>query len=428
MSFQEYQKAPNKLDGREIFFLIIAGVCIILVIYGLAVGNYYLAGKLPAGGEFSLLRTGGRAFLFDRLEPYSGSVAALVQEQVYGRPAQPGEDPYILDIPFYLLVLYFPLALIPDAMMARAFWMALTEIALVGYIFYSFQLMNRQVSNILTVIIAIAGFTSYYVYQAFLDGSPLILLGLASLGILVSLRSEHDELAGALMVFSALQWEISGLFLAFVALWVFWERRWRVYAGLAMFAFVLWVLTFFWYPGWVLPFLRASWNSLRVVFGFSSHALLVNIWPQFGDILGWVLTALLVVTLGYEWRAARHKHFNHFIWVVCLTWAVTPLIGHHLELDQLFPLTMPILLVVMTSRERWKKFGGGIAVVILLFYFGLPWVLLIQGMPETSGLGKEAILFLFWPVFSIFGLFWMRWWVIRAPRTWLDSLTQKDPA
>jgi hypothetical protein len=97
-------------------------------------------------------------------------------------------------------------------------------------------------------------------------------------------------------------------------------------------------------------------------------------------------------------------------------------------MDQLFLLTMPILLVVMTSRERWKKFGSGIAVVILLFFFGLPWVLLIQGLPAAVGLSKEDVLFLFWPVFSILGLLWMRWWVIRAPRTWLDSLTQKDRA
>ncbi len=89
-----------------------AGIVFVLVFYGLAVGNDYLAGQLPAGGEFTLLRTGGRAFLFDHIEPYSGAVPALVQEQVYGRPAQSGEDAYILDIPFHLLIFFFPLALI----------------------------------------------------------------------------------------------------------------------------------------------------------------------------------------------------------------------------------------------------------------------------------------------------------------------------
>jgi hypothetical protein len=138
MSFQEFQKSPNKFTSREIIFLIVAGIIIILVLYGLAVGNYYLAGQLPNGGEFTLLRTGGRAFLFDRLEPYSGSVPALVQEQVYGRPAESGEDPYILDIPFPFVDLLFSAGLFPDALMARAFWMALSEIALAGFIYFTF--------------------------------------------------------------------------------------------------------------------------------------------------------------------------------------------------------------------------------------------------------------------------------------------------
>jgi hypothetical protein len=426
MSFQEFQKSPNKFTSGEIIFLIVAGIIVALVFYGLAVGNYYLAGQLPDGGEFSLLRAGGRAFLFDRLEPYSGSIPALVQEQVYDRPAESGEDPYILDIPFHLLIFFFPLALIPDALIARAFWMALSEIALAGFIYFSFRLMDRRISYIFIGLISVAAFSSYYGYYSFLEGSPVILLGLVYLGILVSLRAGHDEFAGALMLFSAFQWEIGGLFLLFVALWVFWERRWRVYAGAGMLAFVLLVVSFLWYPGWFLPFLRASWNSFRAGFGFSSHDLLEQLWPQYGDILGWILTAILIVALGYEWRAARGAHFNHFIWVVCLTLAATPLLGHHVEMDHLFPLTMPVMLVVMISRERWKKFGDGIAFLLLWFFFGLPWLLFLEDVPAGIGLSKDEILFLFWPVFTVLGLFWVRWWMIRPPRTWLDSFTQKE--
>jgi hypothetical protein len=426
MSFQEFQKAPNRLTSREIVFLIVAGVVIILVLYGLAVGNYYLAGELPDGGEFTLLRRGGRSFLFDRVEPYGGSVPALVQEQVYGRPAESGEDLYILDIPFHLMILFFPLAGFPDALIARAFWMALSEIALAGFIYFSFRLMDRRIPYVFIGLVSMAGFSSYYAYRSFLEGSPVILLGLAYAGILFSLRTGHDELAGALLTIAAFQWEIGGLFLLFVALWVIWERRLRVYAGAGMFAFVLLVLSFLWYPGWVLPFLRASWNSFRAGFGFSTHELLDRLWPQFGGILGWVLTAILIVALVYEWRGARGAHFNHFFWVVCLTLGAAPLLGYNLELDHLFPLTMPVMLVIMISRERWKKLGDGIAFLLLLFFFGLPWLLFAQGVPEGIRLSKDEILFLFWPVFTVLGLLWVRWWMVRPPRTWLDGFTPKE--
>lgn len=424
MSFQDFQKSPNRLSSRDIGFLFLVGVIVILVLYALATGNYYLAGNLPEGGEFYLLRTGGRSFLFDRIEPYSGSVPERVQEQIYGRPAQAGENPYILDIPFDLMMVFLPLALFPDASMARIFWMALSEIALAGMIFFSFRLIDRRVPSVFVILISLAGFTSFYAYRSFLEGSPAIMLGLAYVGILISIKAGMDELAGVLMVLAAFQWEIGGLFLLFVAFWVFWSRRWRVFAGAAMLAFLLLVISFLWYPGWFLPFLRASWNSFRVGFGYSLHDILSQLWPQFGSTLAWVLTAVLIVSLGYEWRAARGENFNRFIWGICLTLAASPLLGYHIEMEQIVPLTIPIMLVVVISRERWRKLGNGVAFLLLIFFFGVPWLLFTKGVPQGLGMQADKILFLFWPVFALIGLYWVRWWVIRPPRTWVDQIEQ----
>ena len=425
MSFQEFQKAPNRLTSREIGFILLAGIISILVIYVLAVGNYYLANNLPDGGEFYLLRTGGRSFLLDRIEPYSVSVPERVQEQVYGRPALPGEDLYILDIPFHLLITFFPLGLFPDASMARAFWMALSEIALAGFIYFSFRIMDRKIPYIFIILIAIASFISFYAYRSFLEGSSAIILGLAYVGILLSLRAGLDELVGALMVLSAFQWEMGGLFLLFVTFWIVWEKRWRVFIGAGMLAFILLVVSFFLYPGWVLPFLRAAWNSFRAGFGYSMHDILSRLWPQFGSPLGWVLTAILIVALGSEWRAARGADLNRFVWVICLTLSATPLLGYRVEMDQLIPLTMPIILIVLISRERWQKLGNGIAFLLLIFFFGLPWMLFTRGAPPGIGLQDDELLFLFWPVFTVIGLYWVRWWTIRPPRTWVDSFPRK---
>jgi hypothetical protein len=426
MSFQEFQKAPNRLSQREIGFLIVAAVVVLLVLYLLAITNNYLANLWPDGGEFTLLRAGGQAFLYDQLEPYSGTVAALVQEQVYGRPAKSGEDLYILDVPFHLLIFYFPLALIPKTLIARALWMALSEIALAGFLYFSFRLADRRIPPIFIGLIAISALTSYYLYRTLLEGSPTVLLALTYTGILFSLKAGHDEFAGALMAFSSFQWEMGGLFLAFVAMWVFWEKRWRVFAGVGMLAFVMLLISFLWYPGWVLPFLRAAWNNYRAGIGFSTHDLLQQIWPQSGSALGWFVTGILVLALGLEWLAAREKHFNHFLWAASLTLAATPLLGQRVELDQLFPLTLPIILVTIVARERWKKLGDGIAFLLLWFFFGLSWLSYEQGLPEWIGISQEQFLFLFWPVFTVLGLYWARWWMVRPPRTWLDRFAYKE--
>lgn len=426
MSFQEFQKAPNRLTPRDIGFFILTGIVLILVLYGLASVNYYLANRLPESGEFYLLRTGGQAFLFNRLEPYSGSVAEQVQVHVYGQPAVQGEDPYILDIPFHLLILFFPLAVFPEVAMARAFWMALLEIALMGFIYFNFRSFNRRVPYIFIGFVSLAAFSSYYAYRAFLEGSPSILLGLAYVGIALALYGGFDEVAGALMVFSAIQLEIGGLFLFFVTLWAFWEKRWRVFLGAGMLAFILLVISLLLYPGWFLPFIRAAWNSFKVGFGYSIHDILFQAWPQWGGTIGWVLTAVLIVTLGSEWRATRGADVNRFLWTMCFTLAATPLLGQHIEMDQLVPLSLPVMMVILVSRERWKKLGNGIAILLLLLYFGLPWLIYLRGVPQLFNLDTDQTLFILWPVLGVLGLYWVRWWMVRPPRTWFDDLPQME--
>ena len=426
MSFQEFQKKANRLTPLEIGIIILAVIVLGLVVVGLAVANNYFAPTLQDGGELYLLRTGGRSFLYDHIEPYSGSVATRVQEQVYGRSAQSGEDLYILDVPFYLLLLFFPLAVFPDALIARAFWMAIAELSLVGSMYLGLRLLNRQIPAIFGVLLFAAGLTSYYAYISFVEGSPAILLGLVYLGLLLAFRNGQDELAGALMLVASFHWEMGGPLLLFVLFVVFKQRRWRVLAGAGMLGFILLAFSFFLYPGWIMPFLRASWNSFRAGFGFSTLEILMHLWPEYGRIAGWTLVAVLIVALGYEWGAAWKANQQRFTWAACFTLAATPLLGFHVELDQLVVLTIPLMLVVVLSRERWRKIGSGLVVLLVIFFFGLPWYIFAQGLPWQIDLTEGEFMFLFWPVFAVLGLYWVRWWMIRPPRTWLDQELQTE--
>ena len=91
--------------------------------------------------------------------------------------------------------------------------MALSEIALAASIYFCFRIMGRRVPYFFVGLISIACFTSFYSFRSFFEGSTALILGLDYVGISISLRSDYDELAGALMVLSAFQWEIGGLFL-----------------------------------------------------------------------------------------------------------------------------------------------------------------------------------------------------------------------
>lgn len=426
MSFQEFQKTSRSLTPQDWRFLFLAGFALIALLVLLAFANLSLARILPDGGEFYLLRMGGRAFLFERIEPYSASVPAAVQEQVYGRTARPGEEVYILDLPFHLMPVFFPLALFPDALMARALWMALFELALLAFLLLSFRLLERQPPRCFAALTFLLCFSSYYSWQPFLEGAPAILLGLAYVGILLALRAQRDELAGALLVLAAFQWEMGGPFLLFIVLSVFWARRWRVLGGAGMLLFVLLVVSFQLYPGWLLPFLRAAWNNLRADFGFSTREIFGHLWPGFGNTLGWTLTGILVVALGYEWERSRGANFQRFIWTAALTLASAPLLGFRSELDNLVPLLFPAILFLVTVRERWKRIGDGLAVILLTAMTGLPWLFYLGVLPALR-LSTPETLYLFLPLFTLLGLYWMRWWMIRPPRTWMDHVLNNVP-
>ena len=426
MSFRDFKSSSNRLSSRDIWFLAGAAIVITLVVVFLGIGNYYLANILPESGEYTLLRTAGKFFLFDHIDPYSGSVPVRVQELVYGRNALPGEDTYILDYPFHLMLIYLPLAFIPNEIISRLVWFVILEIALLGSVFLGIRLIDRKISFVFGALIIVAGSTSYYAYTSLLEGSPSILLGLAYMGILLLLRTRLDEMAGALLLLSGFNLEAGAPFLLLIILWVFWGRRWRVFNGAAMLGFILFAISFFFYPGWLLPFLRAAWNSFLVGYGFSTREILLQLWPGFGGTFAWILTLVLIVVLGYEWNAAHDGNFHRFVWVAFLTLSVTPLLGFSVEVDQLVLLTVPLILVTVISNERWHKVGAGVALMLLFLFFGIPWILHIQGAPKGIKLSVDEILFLFWPVSSLIGLYWMRWWVIHPPRTWLDTYAQPE--
>ena len=54
------------------------------------------------------------------------------------------EYAYVLNDPFYIVLLYTPLALFRDFALARGIWMLLSEAALIGTILMPFFLRRRQ--------------------------------------------------------------------------------------------------------------------------------------------------------------------------------------------------------------------------------------------------------------------------------------------
>jgi len=370
---------------------------------------------LKGGGDFYVHWVGARAFLFDKLDPYQGEVPAKVQQLVYEGSAKAGDEPYILDTPFQILPLYFPFALLSDPTTARALFTLILELALFALAILSLRLTEWEAPRIFTILFIFLAVFSFYSFRAIYEASPILIMGLLYIGILIAFRAELDELAGALLAVSLYYWEVGAPFLFLVFLRVYYEKRSRVFAGFFMLAFIMFFASFLLYPNWIIPFLRATANNLRADFGFNVRLILVDFFPAQGKALGWILTIGLFLVLGYEWSSARSGDFRRFYWASCLSLAAAPLLGFRTEMEHLAVLVIPLALVFAIVHDRWRRLGSALTILLMSAIFAIPWLLYF-----LVGTISLKIIFLFLPLSTLIGLYWIRWWAIRPPRILSD--------
>lgn len=407
-----FQPPSNSFTARDYQFIIIVTILFLVIASALVYVNLSLPN---GGGDFYAHWVSARAFLFERIDPYSGLIPERVQNIVYDDVIQTGDEVYILDTPFHILLLYFPFALLSDVELARAIFTLVLQLALCALVYLSLQLTGWEAPRWFIILFFIFCVLNFYTFQAILEANPVLILGLIYAGMLFALYAEQDELLGALFAVSLYYWEVGLPFLLLIAHRCYTQSRARVLAGFFMLSFVLIVVSIFLYPNWIIPYLRAGMNNLRADFGFSIFTSLQNVIPSFGRPLAWTILITLVIAYGYEWNRISDADDRRFYWACCLSIAIAPLLGFRTEIEHLSILIMPLALVLSIIYDRWKigAFLTSFCLVILLIF---PWLMYVFNPGQLIG----EILFLSFPVFTVIGLYWIRWWALRPPRLWVD--------
>ena len=391
----------------------------IILAAGLVTLNWWLAGQFGTGAEILPGWNGARAFLFEQVDPYSQTIAERTQLEVYGRAASEGENPYALDVPFPLLILFFPLALIPDPIWARAVWMSLSEAGLVALVLLAVQLTEWKPKNWFRVLLILFSLGSFYSITALLDGSLSILLALAMVGALALLRSQNDEAAGMLLAIVSFKWEVALLLFLFVVIGAYLSRRWHVFAGYVMVWVVLGGVAYLLYSTWGWPYLRSVAANLRANDAHTLTKYLSAWMPESGGNLSLLIISILLLILILEWFAAlRSNDFRRVAWAAALSLAVTPLVGFSTTFANLAPLVFSFVIILPFAWERWEKRPYLVLSLFVFLFFAFPFILRRQ---LTDWLLADALIYLLLPALTILGLYWIRWYVVRPPRTWLDS-------
>jgi hypothetical protein len=392
-----------------------------IFLVGLLVLNIYLARILPGGEWFYLRWSGARAFLFEQVEPYGTAIAQRVQDLVYGRNATSNEYPFVLNDPFYIVLLYAPLALFSDFAIARGVWMLLSEAALVGTVLLALNLAEWQPPNWLYVGLIGFGLLSYFSLQSLISGSPVIFLTFIYLAILLALRSYSDELAGALLLLVAYQWEVGALFFLYILVFVLANRRWGVLTGFGMSLFLVLVVSFLVYPGWGLPYVRAVLSDWLRGTSLNLSSILLIWFPESRFSVGRIVSIVLGVALFIEWIGSTQSNFRRIVWTASLSLAATPLIGFAIFPSNYVVLILPVVLILMLVWERWIRNRILASILALSLAFWAPFGIYFRGIILQDPIYSDLLTVLP-PVVTIMGLYWMRWWVLHSPRTWMDQI------
>jgi hypothetical protein len=399
----------------------LAAVLTLLLVGSLVSANVSYASRHPGGERFLLNWMGGRAFLLSEEDPYSRAVAQNAQ-RLLGRP-DASTNPR-LDLPFYLLLFSLPFAALQDYTLARGLWMSLLQAALVATTLSSLGWTGWRPPKFLLAFFLFFGLFWFHGLLPVVAGDAVIWLGLLFSAALLQLRRGADEQAGLLLALATFQWETGGLFLLFVLVWVVSHRRLRVLAGFAMALVLLLVVATMVWPGWYLPYLRAVYTNLTGGDFINPLAVFDMWWPGVSHVLGWGLAIFLGLVLLAEWVGARRKSFRHFVWVACLTLAVTPLLGLPVRISGYTVFILPLALILALVAERWEKYGAWIAAALMAALLAGSWWLPMQSL--AAGQSLAATLLIPVPAFLFFGLYWLRWWALRQPVSWLVDTDLED--
>ena len=451
MAFQDIRKSLKRLRPEEIRI----AALLVIILSALLALNIYVARIVP-GGEWLYLRWEGvRSFLsldaapglkyartmpdgkttllVTRVEPYGTEVGQTVQQIMYGRNAFANEYAYILNDPFYIILLYIPLVVTPNIVnwlipaagagfdLVRGIWMLFSEVTLVFMVSFSFRLSEWEPPRWLYFTLIVFGLFGFFSLNALVTASPAIFLAFLCLCILLALRSHSDELAGGLLLLVAYQWEVSALFFLSVMMFVFVNRRWNVLMGLGMSLVVLLIVSFLANPSWGLPYIRAVLADWYRSANVNLAYVLSDWFPTVKFPLSRFISILMIAMVCIESIGAAQAPFRRVVWTAALALAATPLIGLAMFPSNYVVLILPLVLIVALIWERWRRSKDFFVALVLLAALLIPFGLYLQTISVYAPFYTQ-LLSVLPPVAAIVGLYWMRWWVLHSPRTWADQI------
>lgn len=405
---------------RAIFLVLFGSALLAALIFV----NLRFARSSPGGNDFLPRWLGTRLYLTNRQDPYSPETTLAIQEKMYGRTAQGGQDQALFAYPFYSMIFFAPFALISDYALARALWITFQEIAIVATAISAIALSSWKPGRWPLAAFLFFALAWFHTAKPLVDGNAAILVGaLLTLG-LFALRRGRDGLAGLLFAFSTIKPQMVVLVVPFILLWSISQKRRTVFWVFFVSLIALLGISFILQPNW----LAQNIAQALLYQSYSPPATLAGIlaqwWGDQGRAVGWVLNLTFGLLLLYECFNALRKDFDWFLWTICLTLAIGLLVG--------LPVTSAnyaiLLLVLPLIFAQWQRRVGvaGQRLVWLdlgLLFVGL-WALFLFTLQAGPQFRENLVMLFPTPIFLLLNLYWLRRWAqkpvqpsLKKPKT-----------
>jgi hypothetical protein len=146
--------------------------------------------------------------------------------------------------------------------------------------------------------------------------------------------------------------------------------------------------------------------------------------PGLKPWLSIVLNGFVLIYLAGVWLRLHSGDDRPFLWASMLTLALTTLVGFRVDSTNGILLLPALFLILRILKERWGLPGQIASWLILATAAGFSWLAVIPVISQKVGLEPTSLFFLL-PVMTLIGLFWVRWWAMRAARLPFEILRDR---
>ena len=402
------------MGRRPLWTQIVTVLAVLIVLIALTIANFRFSEELPGGNDFLGRWMGARYWVQDGISPYDPQVSRASQQLIYGRAVdrEAGEDIQDFLYPFPAMIFFAPFGALPYTL-ARAIWMTILEIGLPILALIGIAIADWKPRRGVLISLLLFSVLWYQGTRAIIIGQFAVIEALLMAGALLAVKRGRDPLAGILLGLSIAKPQMAVLLIPFVFLWAAYARRWLIIAwGVGTIAGLLAVSVLL-LPDWPLMWLQQLIEHPTYTVIGPPVEILADAFPSMSGVIAVALGGALALYLFWEWAKAVGKPDRWFQWTAALTIVITNLVAFRTATTNYVVLLPALCLVFAVLADRWGTKGDVVILLMMAFILVGTWALFLA---TVEGNVEHPIMYLPLPILTLLGLWWARWWAIRAVR------------